>query len=64
MISLVPGAKQVIGAPFAGAATYAMGQAAKRYFASNADSTREQVEADFREDLKRRGVDLSASARI
>lgn len=53
LISLLPGIKNIIGPPYAAAATYGMGVAAKRYFKTGKAPSAEQIRKTVEEELSR-----------
>jgi len=56
VISLFPGVKNFIGPPYAAAATYGMGVAAKTYFKTGDIPNKKQIEKLVEGELSRRGV--------
>jgi predicted GTPase len=54
IISLFPGVKNIVGPPYAAAATHGMGVAAKMYFKSGKRPSKEVIQEAVDEELKRR----------
>ena len=52
IISLLPGIKNVLGPPYAAAATYALGAAAKQYFVSGQTPTESMIRSAAAEALR------------